>query len=341
MDYRNLGRSGLKISPICLGTMMFGGATPETEALRITQAARDAGVNFIDTADIYNAGRSEEVTGKVIRGGRSWWVLATKGYYPMGEGPNSRGLSRRWLFEAVEGSLRRLATDNIDIYYLHTEDRTTPLSETVAAIGDLISQGKIRYFGVSNHKAWRIMEICRICDRQGVPLPVVTQPIYNMLNRTAEVEHLPAARYGGLGVAAYSPLARGVLTGKYATGADVPAESRAGRKDKRMMETEWRDESLKIATLVSSEAAARGITPGQFAIGWVLNNSLITCAVAGPRTFEQWQNYEHALNYHFTAEDEAFADRLVAAGHTSTPGYNDPAYPVEGRVPYTAGNVSR
>lgn len=337
MNYRNLGHSGLKVSPICLGTMMFGGVTPEAEAARIAQAARDAGVNFIDTADIYNAGRSEEVTGKVIRGDRSWWVLATKGYYPMGDGPNAKGLSRRWLFEAVDGSLRRLAVDYIDVYYLHTSDNTTPLGETVDAIGDLISRGKIRYFGVSNHKAWQIVEICRICDRQGIPLPIVTQPVYNMLNRSAEVEHFSAAQNCGLGIAVYSPLARGVLTGKYLPGADLPPESRAGRKDKRMMETEWRDESLKIAALVSREAAGRGITPGQFAMSWVLNNSLVTSAVAGPRTFEQWQDYEGALRFRFTASDEAFADRLVAAGHTSTPGYNDPAYPLEGRLPYSAG----
>jgi aryl-alcohol dehydrogenase-like predicted oxidoreductase len=162
---------------------------------------------------------------------------------------------------------------------------------------------------------------------------VVSQPYYNALNRMPEVEHLPACTHLGLGVFPYSPLARGVLTGKYKPG-DVPAEgTRAGRQDKRMLETEWREESLRAAQEIAAHAAARGATPGQFATAWVLNNALVTGTIAGPRTMEQWEDYVGALDYRFTPEDEALVDRLVTPGHPSTPGYNDPAYPLEGRIP--------
>jgi aryl-alcohol dehydrogenase-like predicted oxidoreductase len=165
----------------------------------------------------------------------------------------------------------------------------------------------------------------------GIDRPIVSQPLYNALNRQAETEHLPACAHYGLGVAPYSPLARGVLTGKYAT-QDAPApESRAGRADRRMMETEFRPESLRIAQVLKAHAEARGITPGQFALAWLLNNRLVTAPIAGPRTMEQWQDYIGALEYRFTAEDEALVDGLVTAGHPSTPGYNDPQYPIEGR----------
>lgn len=336
MDYRQLGRRGLKVSPLCLGTMMFGGRSDEATSRRIIASARDAGLNFIDTADVYNAGRSEEITGEAIKGERDWWVLATKVCNPMGDGPNQRGLSRKWIFEAAENSLRRLGCDHIDIYYLHKEDLETPLEETVSAVGDLIRQGKIRYFGLSNYRAWRVAEVARVCGLIGVDLPVVSQPYYNAMNRMPEVEHLPACAHYGLGVVPYSPLARGVLTGKYDPDAPAPPDSRAGVEDTRMMQTEWRRESLIIAQKVKSHAESRGITAGQFALNWVLNNKLVTAPVVGPRTLEQWQEYEAALAYRFTAEDEALIDELVVTGHPSTPGYNDPAYPIEGRQPRTS-----
>jgi aryl-alcohol dehydrogenase-like predicted oxidoreductase len=331
MDYRKLGASGLKVSPLCLGTMMFGDATTEADAKRIAAHAKDAGINFIDTANTYAGGRSEEITGRIVGAARGWWVVATKLANPAGKGPNDRGLSRRHCFDAVEASLGRLGIETIDILYLHKEDHTTPLAETVRALADLIGQGKILHFGVSNHRAWRVAEICRLCDEMGIDRPIVSQPLYNALNRQAETEHLPACAYYGLGVAPYSPLARGVLTGKYAT-QDAPApESRAGRADRRMMETEFRPESLRIAQVLKAHAEARGITPGQFALAWLLNNRLVTAPIAGPRTMEQWQDYAGALDYRFTAEDEALVDGLVTAGHPSTPGYNDPQYPIEGR----------
>jgi aryl-alcohol dehydrogenase-like predicted oxidoreductase len=332
MQYRNLGASGLKVSPLCLGTMMFGGATDEATAQRIVDSATEQGINFIDTANVYNDGRSEEITGRAIAANRSHWVLATKFANPTGTGPNDRGLSRVHAFRAVHASLQRLGTDVIDILYIHKEDPATPLAETIGAIADLIRAGDIRHFGVSNVRAWRIAEICRLCDDMGIARPVVSQPYYNALNRMPEVEILPACHHFGIGVAPYSPLARGVLTGKYSPDAKPDADSRAGRGDKRMMETEFRKESLDIAQTIVAHAKERGITPGQFAIAWLLNNRLVTAPIAGPRTEAQWQDYQGGLTYKFTAEDEALVDRLVPPGHPSTPGYTDPAYPLEGRV---------
>ena len=333
MDLVRLGRSGLQVSPLCLGTMMFGGPTDEAESIRLIHIARDSGINFIDTADVYSQGRSEEIVGRALAGERERWVLATKLGNAMGEAPLRRGLSRRWAHLAVADSLRRLGTDWIDIYYLHREDPLTPLDETVQAMGELIAAGKIRYFGLSNFRAWRLAEICNSCDRLGVPRPVVLQPYYNALNRMPEVELLPACAHYGLGVAPYSPVARGVLSGKYRPGEAPPADSRAGRNDTRMMQTEWREESLLIAERLALHAAARGITPAQFAVAWLLNNALVTAPIVGPRTEAQLRDYLGAIAYRFTAEDEALVDSLVSPGHPSTPGYNDPAYPLEGRVP--------
>jgi aryl-alcohol dehydrogenase-like predicted oxidoreductase len=332
MEYRGLGRSGLKVSPLCLGTMMFGGPTDAATASRIVDRARDQGVNFIDTADGYNGGRSEEVVGQAIREYRSWWVLATKCANPTGPGPNGRGLSRRHVQLAVDASLRRLGVDAIDVLYLHKEDHATPLAETVHALADLIRAGKLRYFGVSNYRSWRVAEICRLADEAGIDRPVASQPLYNALNREVETEHLPACGYFGLGVVPYSPLARGVLTGKYVPDVPPPAGTRAGRQDRRMLESEWRPESLHIARQIADHARGKGVTPGQFAMAWVLNNRFVTAAIGGPRTEAQWEDYLGALSCRLDAADEAFVDRLVSPGHPSTPGYNDPAYPIEGRV---------
>ena len=331
MEYRKLGGSGIEVSPICLGTMMFGGQTDEAASNRIIGAAREAGVNIIDTADVYNDGRSEEIVGRAINARRDDWVLATKLGNRLGEGPNRAGLSRLWVFQAAEASLRRLNTDRIDILYLHREDHTTPLEVTVGAMGDLIRSGKVRHFGVSNFRAWRIAEVCAICDQLGIPRPVVSQPYYNAMNRMPEVEQLPACGFYGLGVIPYSPLARGVLTGKYAPESAPPEGTRAGRGDKRMMEAEWRPESLRIAQTLKKHAEAQGTTPIAFAVAWVLNNAFVTSTIAGPRTLAQFESYLDGLKYRFTAEDEKLVDSLVPAGHPSTPGYNDPAYPLEGR----------
>ena len=337
MEYRSLGRSGLKVSPLCLGTMMFGRETAPQQARRIIDAAHDAGVNFIDTADQYVDGRSEQVVGAAISKHRYDWVLATKVGNPMGDDPHRQGLSRRWMVHEVEASLLRLKTDWIDVYYLHLEDTTTPIEETVSTVGQLIRDGKVRYFGVSNFRSWRIAEVVRQCGLLGVPAPVVSQPYYNAFNRQPEVEQLPVCGHYGLGIVPYSPLARGVLTGKYEPGKKPNAQTRAGRGDGRMLESEWRKESLDLAQEVKAYAADRSVSAAHLAVNWVLNNALVTSVLAGPRTLEQWRDYVRALDYDFTAEDEALFDRLVPAGHPSTPGYSDPRYPLEGRPTRTAG----
>ncbi|WP_083036753.1 aldo/keto reductase, partial [Achromobacter ruhlandii] len=265
MNYRRLGSSNLRVSPLCLGTMMFGEQTPDDEAARIVASARDHGLNFIDTADVYNDGRSEQVVGKLLQGQRHDWVLASKIGNVVGKGPNQSHYSRQWLIRGVEQSLARLGTDFLDILYLHRDYHEENLEEALWALGDLIRAGKLRSFGLSNFRGWRIAETLRLCEKLGVPQPVVCQPYYNMLNRGPEVEILPACQHYGLGVVPYSPIARGVLTGKYLPGQAPAADTRAGRGDRRILATEFREESLRIAQRLVEHSAARGVQPGHFA----------------------------------------------------------------------------
>ncbi len=333
MDYRYLGRSALKVSPITLGTMMFGGPTDEATSHRIIDKARDQGINFIDTANGYQNGASEAVVGRGIKAHRDHWVLATKFVNSRTPGPNRGGYSRKNVIESVEGSLKRLGTDTIDILYFHRAVTDAPVEEPLRAIADLIHAGKLRYFGVSNFRGWRIAEISQAADALGIDRPVASQPLYNIVNRSAETEELPAAAHYGLGNVSYSPLARGVLTGKYQPDAAPDADSRAGRNDLRLLQVEWRPESVGIAQEVKRHAESRGVSATTFAIAWALNNRLISSLIAGPRTEEQWDSYFPALDFTLSEEDEAFVDGLVAPGHPSTPGFTDPAYPVEGRQP--------
>jgi aryl-alcohol dehydrogenase-like predicted oxidoreductase len=331
MNYRYLGSSALQVAPLCLGTMMFGGPTDEATSRRIIDKARDQGVNFIDTADVYCGGKTEEVVGRAIQEHRHRWVLATKFGVSTSAAPNEGGQSRKWIFQSVENSLRRLGTDYIDLLYFHKADINAPVEEGLRAIQDLMTQGKLRYYGVSNFKGWRIAEVCRAADAIGMDRPIASQPLYNMVDRLSEVEQLPAAGHYGLGVIPYSPLARGVLTGKYAKDTPPPDGSRAARGDTRLKQTEWRPESVHIAQAVAKHAASKGMSSVSFALAWVLRNRLVSAAIAGPRTEEQWDSYLPALDLQLGADDEAFVDSLVPPGHASTPGYTDPAYPVEGR----------
>tara|TARA_A100001037_G_scaffold305455_1_gene345726 strand:+ start:207 stop:1217 length:1011 start_codon:yes stop_codon:yes gene_type:complete len=335
MEYRQLGDSGLKVSPICLGTMMFGSACDDKTAGRIVNSARKNGVNFIDTADGYSGGNSEKVLGRLLKNDRKNWVIATKiGNRP---GPSSfdTRLGKRHMTMGIDESLLRLQTDWVDIWYLHKEDATTPLAETVATMGSIISSGKVLYWGISNFRSWRIAEIVRLCEHMAVPKPIVCQPYYNAMNRMPEVEVLPACGYYGMGVVPYSPLARGVLTGKYNLDSKPAKGTRAGRGDQRILQTEFRKESLALAQKIRAHAEKRGMTAGAFALLWVLNNKLVTSVLVGPRTIAHWNGYLDSLNYDFTAEDEALIDKMVAPGHPSTPGYNDPQYGIEGRPIYT------
>lgn len=333
MIYRALGQSGLQVSALTLGSMMFGEQTSDGEALRIIDKAWDQGVNSIDTADVYNGGRSETIVGQAVARRREDWVVASKVGYGAADRPHASGLSRKHVFNAIDATLSRMGTDYLDLYYLHREDHQVPLEETVRAMGDLLRQGKIRYWGVSNFRGWRIAELCHVAERLGVEKPVVSQPLYNIVNRQAEPEQFTAAAFHGLGIVPFSPLARGVLSGKYAPGSTPDAGSRAGRQDKRILEVEWRQESLSIAQRIQAHVEAKGVGIVEFAIAWVLNNRLVSSAIVGPRTEAQWDTYAGALDVTLTAEDEAFIDSLVTPGHASTPGFNDVAHFVSGRLP--------
>jgi aryl-alcohol dehydrogenase (NADP+) len=330
---RPLGASGLKTPALWLGTMMFGDQTDAAEAERIVDHAREQGLFAIDTADVYAMGASERMVGELIKTDRDHWVLATKVANPGSPQPNDRGLSRRWVTMAVERSLQRLNTDWIDLYWLHRDDDSTPPEETLSTLARLIETGKIRYYGVSNFRAWRVARLVETARRMGVPAPIACQPPYSAMTRGIEDELLPCCAHYGVGVVSYSPLARGVLSGKYQPGAAPPADSRAARNDRRLMQTEWRPESLALAQRFSDHAVARGTTASRLAVAWVLHNRLISGVIAGPRTLAQWQDYVAALSVSVGPDDEALVDSLVAPGHASTHGYTDPVYPVTGRQP--------
>jgi aryl-alcohol dehydrogenase-like predicted oxidoreductase len=310
---------------------MFGDQTDAAEAANIVAAARDHGVNFIDTADVYTTGASESMLGPLIRADRDRWVLATKVGNKMSAAVNASRYSRKWMMQSIDASLARLGTDYVDLYYLHRDFEEDPLEEPLRALDDMIRAGKVRGWGLSNFRGWRITEAVHLAARIGMPAPIACQPYYNLLNRMPEVEILPACDHHGIGVVPYSPVARGVLTGKYDPGAPPPEGSRAARGDKRIQQTEWREESLRVAQRLRQHAQARGQTVMQFAVAWVLAHRAVSSVIAGPRTLAQWLDYFSALAVRIDVDDEALVDSLVRPGHPSTPGYTDPAYPLQPR----------
>jgi len=334
MKYRNLGNSNLKVSELCLGSMMFGDQTDKAEATKIVADAYAKGVNYIDTADVYTKGASETMVGEILTGQRHDWVLATKLGNAMADRVNVGHYSRSWMMQEIDASLVRLKTDHVDILYMHRDYNGMSLEEPLRALDAMLRAGKIRYWGVSNFRGWRIAEMVNIAKQLGMPGPVVCQPYYNLLNRMPEVEILPACQHYGIGVTSYSPIARGVLTGKYLPGQALDPSTRGGRADKRMTETELRQESFVIAQTLMKychDKTDAKVSLAQFATAWVLANPAISSVIAGPRTLQQWQDYLPALDYVVTAEDEKLIDSLVRPGHPSTPGYTDPAYPLNGR----------
>lgn len=332
MEYRNLGRSGLKVSPLTLGTMTFGAETPESDARRIMDLALDAGVISIDTADMYGGGASEEIVGRTLGDRRGEVVLASKAWAPMGPGPNDRGLSARHLLAACDASLRRLRTDWLDLYYLHVPDPTAPEEESLRAMEDLVRSGKVRYVACSNYRAWQVASMVGRAQRHGWQPLTAVQPLYNLVNRDAEVEVLPMCAELGLGVFTYSPLARGILTGKYRWDAPPPPESRLARSNPRFLRAEWREESVAVAGRLAELAQARACTASQLALRWVMANKLVHSVVFGARTRSQAQEALAAAALPWDAELEAACDALVPAGsHTGRGWQDDQYYPVVGR----------
>ncbi len=332
MEYGNLGKAGVKVSPVCLGTMMFGGQTSEADSIRIIHQAHDLGINFLDTANMYNAGESEFVVGKAIADRRDDIVLATKGVQKMGDGPNDKGASRKHLMKALDDSLRRLGTDYVDVYYYHAPDYDTPIDESLRALDDMVRSGKVHYIGCSNFRAWRICEALWTSDRLNLHAFSVLQPLYNIVNRDIEVEVLPLCQEHGIGVVSYSPLARGILTGKYKPGESFPEGSRASRSDPRMLQAELRESSLEIAQQIREYAeTTKGCVSSHFALAWALANPIITSIILGPKTIEQFEDNLKCLDVEITAADEDFIDGLVPPGEHSGKGFQDTAYPVTGR----------
>ena len=331
MNYRLLGTTGVRVSPLCLGTMMFGGATDEETSIRIIHKAIDQGINFIDTADMYAGGKSEEIVGKALVGKWDQVVLATKGRQVMGTGPNDKGGSRYHMMRALEASLRRLKCERIDLYYYHAPDYDTSIDETLRALDDMVRQGKVLSIACSNFRAWRLCESLWTSDRLGLNKFCCVQPLYNIVNRDIEVELLPLCQEHQIGVVSYSPLARGVLSGKYKPGESFPEGSRAARGDKRMKEAELRDSSFEVSQRIAAHCAKRGVAMTQFALAWCIANPILTSAILGPRTMEQFDDNFGAINVTITAEDEAFIDSVIPLGEHSGKGFQDVAYPVTGR----------
>lgn len=289
MQIRKLGRTGLKVSHLCLGTMTFGNAQwgcDEATSHKIVDAFLDAGGNFLDTADVYADGVSEEITGRALRGRRHQVVLATKVAGPVGPGPNDVGLSRRHILDAVDASLRRLGTDFIDLYQVHGYDPTTPLDETLRALDDLVRAGKVRYIGCSNYSAWQLMKALGISRELGTARFDCLQPQYSLVCRSIEREHLPLCREEGVGVIPWSPLGGGLLTGKIRRDAGPPPDSRAA-VDEMNRERFRSERNLAIAECVAEVARELGRTPSQVALAWVAQQPGVTAPIFGARTLEQ------------------------------------------------------
>jgi aryl-alcohol dehydrogenase-like predicted oxidoreductase len=321
MEYRTLGRTGVKVSAYCLGAMMFGdwGNTDEDECIRMVHTALDGGINFVDTADVYSRGRSEEVVGKALKGKRDQVVLATKVHGPMGEGLNEQGNSRLWIEREVENSLRRLQTDHIDLYQIHRPEPETDLEETLGALTDLQRKGKIRYAGCSTFPAWQIIESHWVSERRGLARFATEQPPYSIFVRHIELDVLPVVQRYGMGVIVWSPLAGGWLTGKYRRGQDVPAGSRAERYAERFKESPvarrfdmsrpGNQRKLDVVEELAKVAANAGISMTELAHAFVLTHPAVTSAIIGPRTLDQ---LEDALSGAETKLDDQTLDAIDA-----------------------------
>ena len=320
MEYRTLGRTGVQVSSLCLGAMMFGewGNPDHEDSIRIIHRALDAGVNFVDTADVYSAGESEEIVGRALAGGRREdVVLATKAHNQMGEDRNRRGNSRRWLVVAVEDSLRRLGTDYIDLYQMHRPDPSTDIEETLAALTDLQRAGKIRYFGSSTFPAHEIVESHWVAERRGLGRFVTEQPPYSILARGIEADVLPVTQQFDMGVLSWSPLAGGWLSGRYRKGAELPTSTRAERIPGRWdLSLPANQRKLELVFELESVAEDAGVSLIELAIGFVLRHPGVTSAIIGPRTADHLDSQLSAADVTLADDVMDRIDELVAPGTT-------------------------
>jgi aryl-alcohol dehydrogenase-like predicted oxidoreductase len=334
MEYRTLGRTGVTVSRLGLGTMVLGawGNTDHDACVRIVHRALDAGVNLVDTADVYAFGESEEIVGRALAGRRDDVVLATKFHNPMGTDPNRRGNSRRWIRTAVEDSLRRLGTDRVDLYQVHRPDPTTDLAETVDALTDLVRAGKILAWGTSTFPAEDIVDACWVAERHGLIAPHTEQPPYSILTRGIERDVLPACARHGMGVLVWSPLAGGWLSGKYRRGQPAPAGSRAATNpDHFDVGNEAKYDATERVTAIAREA---GLTMTQLALAWAVEHPAVTAALIGPRTEDQLDELLAAADTVLSTDVLDAVDAVVAPGVDLNPadrGWNPPGLAVEDR----------
>ena len=325
MEYRPLGRTGVQVSSLCLGCMMFGGRTAADESYAIIDRALDAGINFLDTANVYSRGRSEEVTGEALKrnGRRQRVVLATKVHGVMAEDdPNARGNSRRHIIEQCEASLRRLQTDYIDLYQLHRPQSDIPIDETLRAMDDLVRSGKVRYIGTSTYGAWQLVESFWVAKELGLHRFVCEQPPYNLLDRRVERELVPMAQTFGVGIIPWSPLGGGLLTGKYRRDEPLPEDSRfaqPGRtaaQRRRMNDAVW-----DVVEGLEPIARDKGCTLSQLALTWCMQQPGVTSPIIGPRTMEQLEDNLGALEVQITEEDRQRIDDVIPPGRMVSPFY--------------------
>ena len=324
MKHRTLGRTGVKVSPLCLGAMMFGqwGNPDHDDSIAVIHKALEIGINFIDTADVYSAGESEEIVGKALQGRRDDVVLATKVHAPMGEDPNMRGNSRRWITRELENSLRRLGTDHIDLYQMHRPDPDTDVDETLSALSDLVHQGKIRYFGSSTFPAWQIVEAQWASERRGYERLRSEQPPYSILVRQVELDVLPVARRYGMGVLVWSPLCRGWLTGKYRRDAEPDARSRAVRSRQRGGQIAAQFDASRpeiqrkfdLVDALSAVADKAGLSMTHLAVAFTLAHPGVTSAIVGPRTMDQLEDLLAGADARLYADTLDAIDDVVAPG---------------------------
>jgi aryl-alcohol dehydrogenase-like predicted oxidoreductase len=331
VEYRTLGRTGVNVSPLCLGAMMFGawGNPDHTESIRIIERALEAGINFIDTADVYSSGESEEIVGKALAGRRDSVVLATKFHNSMGDDPNERGNSRRWIMREVDSSLRRLRTDWIDVYQVHRPDPGADVDETLGALSDLVHAGKIRYLGSSTFPAHEIVEAQWVAERRGRERFVCEQPPYSLLVRGIERDVLPVCQRYGMGVIPWSPLASGWLTGGYRKGQPPPQSMRADRIPRRFdLSLPENQRKLDAADALARLSEEAGMSLIQLALAFVIQHPAVTAAIIGPRTMEQLESQLAATDVRLDDELLDRIDEIAPPGQNFNPvdaGYTPPA----------------
>ncbi len=325
MHYVPFGRTGVKVSPLTLGCMMFGGKTSPEDSARIIDRALDAGINSLDTANVYNDGRSEEATGAALKrnGKRARVFLATKVHRPMDPtDPNAAGLSRRHIIAECEASLRRLQTDYIDLYQLHRQQTDTAIDDTLRALDDLVRAGKVRYLGTSTWAAWQVTEALWCADRHHLNRFVCEQPPYNLLDRRVERELLPMCRTYGIATIPWSPIGGGLLSGKYRVGSAPAAGTRyANTSENPLLAKRWTDASLAIVEKLLLLADARHVPLSQYALAWVMHQPGVTSPIVGPRTYEQLEDNLKALDLKLSEAELKRIDEIVPPGTHTSPYY--------------------